>query len=264
MAVTEHSGLKIAYDDVGQGQPAVFFLPGWCAPRWVFQPLLPLMSRHRRTLTIDWPGHGESDSPAGDFGLQALADHAAAVLDAAHAKPVVIAALAHAGWVAIELRRRLKERIRGLVLLEWFVLGAPPPFREALKGMQSPDQWRQVVQAIFDRWLHGATNPELVRFVRQGMGAFDFPMWARAAREISVAFDRDPVPLEALGRLNVPALHLYSQPQDEAYLNAQRDFSRAHPWFAVQRLQATSHFPMFEVPTEIVQAIVRFTEPLGS
>jgi pimeloyl-ACP methyl ester carboxylesterase len=244
MAVTEHSGLKIAYDEVGQGQPAVFFLPGWCAPRWVFQPLLPLMSRHRRILTIDWPGHGESDSSAGDFGLQALADDAAAVLDAARAK--------------VE-GTHPRPRPAGMVRA-----GRTSAVSRGAEGHASPDQWRQVVQAIFDHWLLGATNPELVRFVREGMGAFDFPMWARAAREISVAFDRDPVPLEALGRLNVPALHLYSQPQDEAYLNAQLDFSRVHPWFAVQRLQATSHFPMFEVPTEIVQAIVRFTEPLGS
>jgi hypothetical protein len=47
MAITELRGTRIAYDDIGAGQPAVLLLPGWCAPRWVFRPLLPLISEQR-------------------------------------------------------------------------------------------------------------------------------------------------------------------------------------------------------------------------
>jgi pimeloyl-ACP methyl ester carboxylesterase len=258
MPETGRSGICISYDDVGEGEPGLLFLAGWCAPRSVFRPLLPLTSRHRRSLALDWRGHGDSDAPSGDFGLSELADDAEAVLDAAKVGSVVLFALAHAGWVAIELRKRLGERVRGIVLLEWYAMGAPEPFQEALRGMQSPERWKQVVHSTFDRWLVGATDPDLVRFVREDMGAFDFAMWSRAAREIFTAFHRRPVPLEALSSLGASVLHMYSQPGDEAYLEAQRGFERGHPWFSVHRLHAQSHFPMFEVPTEIANLTEQF------
>jgi pimeloyl-ACP methyl ester carboxylesterase len=258
MPDTVNHGLRISYDDAGQGEPAVLFLPGWCAPREMFTPLLPLVSRHRRALALDWRGHGQSSSSEGDFGLQQLADDAQAVLAAAGVHSTILFAVAHAGWVAIELRRRLGNMVGGIILLEWFVLGAPPPFRDALLGMQSPQRWQQVVADTFDRWLHGVTDPRLVRFVREGMGSFAFPMWARAAREISAAFDLCPRPLDALATLHTPVLHLYSQPEDAAFLEAQQEFASSNPWFSVKRLQAHSHFPMFEVPEDIAREVESF------
>ena len=53
-------------------------------------------------------------------GLSELVDDATAVLDAGNVKCAVVLGLAHSGWVALELRRRLKSRIRGIVSLEWF------------------------------------------------------------------------------------------------------------------------------------------------
>ena len=32
-------GIRISYDDQGQGEPAIFFMPGWCGSRRVFDPL---------------------------------------------------------------------------------------------------------------------------------------------------------------------------------------------------------------------------------
>lgn len=254
--------IRISFDSVGEGEPALLFLPGWCAPRKMFQPLLPLTSRHCRSLSLDWRGHGDSDPAPKDFGNAELVDDAEAVIGAANVRSAVLFTVAHAGWVAIELRKRLADRIRGIILLEWFALGAPKPFQDALQGMQSPERWRQVRDSIFDRWLAGATDPELIRYVREDMGAFDFTMWSRAAREIAAAFHQCPVPLDALSSLNVPVLHLYTQPADDTYLKAQQEFGRAHPWFSVHRLQAQTHFPMYEVPQEMDRQIEQFIERL--
>ena len=67
-------------------------------------------------------------------------------------------------------------------------------------------------------------------------------------------------PLQALARLDppVPVLHLYAQPDDAGYLAAQRSFSAAHPWYQVSKLEARSHFAMYEVPDEMAMAIERF------
>jgi pimeloyl-ACP methyl ester carboxylesterase len=262
MPSTNLSGIKIAYDDDGQGSPAMLMLPGWCGPRSVFNPLRSLIAKHRRALAVDWRGHGDSGSPNSDFGANELVDDAEAVIRAANLDALIILATAHAGWVAIELRKRLGDRVKGIVSLEWFVLGAPPPFREALKGMQSPQTCRQTVDATFERWVAGVNDPALLDYVKQRMGAFGFDMWSRAAREISASFDRDPVPLHALAKLGLPVLHLYSQPRDEDYFTKQQQYSRSHPWFSVHRLGGQTHFPTFEVPQEIAREVERFASGL--
>jgi hypothetical protein len=56
-------------------------------------------------------------------------------------------------------------------------------------------------------------------------------------------------------------LHLYAQPDEPGYLAAQRTFADSHPWYSVLRLDARSHFPMFEVPQEMSAEIEQFVAP---
>src|SRR5574341_783292 len=181
--------VSIAYDDLGQGEPALLFLPGWCANRTVFRNLAPICGSHRRVLALDWRGHGESSSPAEDFGIEELVGDALNVIEASGAKRIAPVALSHAGWVAIELRRRLGVRVEKLVLLDWIIMMQPPrEFFETLDGMQSQERWRETVERIFAVWLGDVDRTDLIRFVREEMGAYGFEMWSRAAREISTAY----------------------------------------------------------------------------
>lgn len=254
------NGLRISYDDHGRGEPALLFLPGWCGSRRVFDPLVERCATRRRALSLDWRGHGRSASPAGDFGASDLADDAVAVIEASGAEQVVPVALSHAGWVAIELRRRLGSRIGKIALLDWIVLDAPPPFLAALRSLQDAAQWQPTREQLFSMWLQGLDNPELAHYLRDDMGSYPFEMWARAGREIGRAYATGGSPLRALAACTppVPVLHLYAQPEDPGYLAAQEEFAAANPWFRVSKLHARSHFPMYEVPDEMAMALERF------
>jgi len=260
LAEASLSGIQIIYDDMGQGEPALLFMPGWCANRTVFQDLAPRFSTRHRALVLDWRGHGESGPPSGNFGYDGLVEDALAVIKASGAQQVVPVALAHAGWVAIELRCRLERQIPKLVLLDWIIMEAPNSFLQVLQGMQSPERWRETVEQIFSSWLQGVDNSRLIRFVREEMGSYGFDMWARAAREISAAYAEAGSPLQLLSVLEpqVPVLHLYAQPEDPGYLASQESFATAHPWFHVRKVKARSHFPMLEVPEEMAGAIEEF------
>jgi pimeloyl-ACP methyl ester carboxylesterase len=260
MPFTDVNGIRIVYDDRGEEEPALLFLPGWCVNRTVFTDLITRTSEHRRSLALDWLGHGQSDLPLRDFGTKELVQAAAAVIEASGADGVVPVALAHAGWVALELRRRLGRRIRKIVLLDWIVTEPPAPFLETLRAMQSADQWKPAVNETLAMWVHGADNPDLTRLVQEEIGAHGQAMWARAAREIGAAYEKEGSPLQALSHLvpAIPVLHLYAQPQSDEYLTAQQAFAAGHPWFRVRRLNAASHFPMFEVPDEMAAAIEHF------
>jgi pimeloyl-ACP methyl ester carboxylesterase len=256
---TQTAGV-IAYDDMGRGEPALLLMPGWCGDRTVFDPLLPQASRHRRVLSMDLRGHGESGGGDGDFGAAELVRDAIDLLDRAGVDSVVPVGLSHAGWLAIELRRRLgPARVPAVVLLDWMVLGPPPGFLEALAALQDAHTWEAVRAELFSRWTHGVEVPALHDYVAR-MATYGEAAWARAGREISRAFQAEPVPLAALGQLApaCPTLHLYAQPGDDAFLAAQRDHAQRHGWFEVHRLEARSHFPMLELPDELAAAIEGF------
>jgi pimeloyl-ACP methyl ester carboxylesterase len=243
-------------------EPALLFLPGWCGDRGVFDDLLD--AADRRALSVDWPGHGETPPADGDFTTTDLVDATIRTLEESGVRQVVPVALSHAGWVAIELRRRLgPERVPGLVLLDWMVLGPPPPFTAALAGLQDPAGWEGVRDGLFGMWTTSVDLPPLHAYVA-GMGRQGFAMWSRAAREIAASFETQGSPVAALGRLDPPppTLHLYAQPEDPAFLEAQQGYAAGHPWFGVRRLSARSHFPMFEVPGDMAAAVEEFVAGL--
>lgn len=260
MSKVYRNQLTLTYEDRGQGEPALLFLPGWCSSHSAWNSLPAKSAAQRRILSLDWPGHGQSELPSTDFGEEDLVEEALAVIKSSGVRRVVPVALSHAGWVAIELRRRLGEQISKVVLIDWIVFEAPVPFLGALQALQDPTQWQQARDQLFSMWLEGIDNAALINFVQQDMGSHGAQMWGRAGREIAAAYMRAGSPLKALSALNppVPVLHLYAQPADPAFLQAQQSFAAAHPWFHVQQLQARSHFPMFEIPDEMMTVIEAF------
>lgn len=250
----------IAFDDAGAGEPALVCLPGWCVDRSVFADLVPACAASRRTLAMEWRGHGDSDPSEGEFGEEQLVDDVLAVIDAAGIEHVVPVALAHSGWVAIELRRRLGDRVPAIIHVDWLILDPPPPFVGALSQLQNPDAWEGTRDQLFGMWLEGVDTPSVHRLVHEVMGSYDFAMWARGGRAIAGAYAAAGNPLAALSTLEPPpaVLHLYAQPEDPAFLAAQQEFAAANSWYHVQRLDAKSHFPMLEIADEMAAVIERF------
>jgi pimeloyl-ACP methyl ester carboxylesterase len=261
MPKTRSSGIEIAYDDLGKGEPALLLMPDWCTDRTVFEDIAMLCAKQRRTLVLDWRGHGQSGTPPDDFGEEDLVEDALSVIAASGARRVVPVALAHAGWVALELRRRMESAIPRLALIDWIVREPPPAFLEILQGLQDRRRWRDTADRLLASWLHGTDNPRLARFLREVAGSYGFGIWSRAARSIGEAYSRHGTPLKALSRLSphVPTLHLCARSEDPGHLEAQQAFAAKTPWFHVLELPASSHFPMFEVPAEMTSRIVEFT-----
>lgn len=265
MLYADSASGRLAYDDLGQGEPTLLLLPGWCTNRTCFTPITSLLAANRRCLSMDWRGHGDSARPAGDFGQAELVDDAMAVIRASRAERVVPVAMSHAGFVAMELQKRLGTRVPGIVLIDWMVFDPPVAFMETLKRLQLAQTWEKALQELMTTWRAGGQNVALTRFLRREVGSYQRAMWNRAAREISAGYAHGHTPMQTLLQLNppLPVLHLYAQPDDPAYLAAQLTFARDYPWFHVRRLQARSHFPMFEAPAEMAAAIEGFVATLG-
>lgn len=254
------SAVRIDYSDNGKGEPALLFMPGWCATQKAFGSVTELCARRRRVLALDWRGMGRSGTSNSDFAQSDLVEDALAVIEASGAQNVAPVALSHSGWIAIELRRQLGLRISKMVFIDWLVLDPPAPFLASLLGLQDRLHWEETRSRLFSTWLQGIGNEAVKNFVQYEMGICGFEMWARSAREIAAAYQKNGNPLRALGKLDppVPAVHIYAQPADPVYWQAQQSFAAEHPWFSAIRINAVSHFPTLEEPEEMAQAIEDF------
>ena len=258
MPAARADGLRIAFDDLGTGEPALLLLPGWAVDRRIFGELASLTGTHRRTLALDWRGHGDSDEPRHDFGTSDLVNDALAVIEASGVGQVVPVALSHAGWVAIELARRLPERIPKLVFVSWIVLEPPRPFLELLRALADPERTAEARERLFSIWLEGVDEPRVERHVREDMGRYGLDMFRRAGREILRSYERYGAPLRRLAALGPrPALHVYADPAEDGYLEAQREFAAEHPWFEVEHVKARRH-PVIELADELAQRVEAF------
>lgn len=247
---TERSGTLITFDVHGPPKRTAFLcLPGWCVGSGVFARLARELAAEHHVITLDWRGHGDSASVASDFGEAELVEDALAVIDESGVERVIPIAQAHAGWVALALRRRLGDRVPKIVATSWIVDAPPPPFLAALVALQDPEKWLAARDLLFAMWLENAP-PDVVRVIRGDMGKYDAAMWARGARAIAAAYRREGSPLAALSRDASPPtlIHIYAQPSAPEVLAGQRAFAREHAWFSVQRLDGASHFPTLELP----------------
>jgi pimeloyl-ACP methyl ester carboxylesterase len=261
MPVTQVDGVTISYDDRGSGEPAVLCLTGWCSSKARYDLLAPLLAEKRRTLAFDWRGHGDSQRDVGDFGQEEMVADALGVIEASGAEQVVPVAASHSGWVAIQLLRRLgPERVPKIVHMDWMVIEPSERYMATLHLLQTPEGWLEARETLFTIWQAGVEAPEIGAVI-DGMREQSAEMWIRSGREITAAYERDKSPLQTYERMDPrPAgvLHLYGQPQDPAFFEAQAEFAARHPWYRVERLPGQTHFTMVETANEASAAIEAF------
>src|SRR5437588_8373957 len=55
--------LKVHYTNYGNGETALLFVHGWACDETVWSEQAPALAEKFRVITIDLPGHGQSDKP---------------------------------------------------------------------------------------------------------------------------------------------------------------------------------------------------------
>jgi pimeloyl-ACP methyl ester carboxylesterase len=212
-------------------------------------------AERRRVLAFDWRGHGRSDPAPGDFGVEEQVADALAVVEASGVERLVPCAASHSGWVAIELRRRLGERVAALAHADWMLAVPSERYLQVIAQLDS-DEWEAARDLLFEIWAAGVEAPWLSEALAV-MDRHGEEMWRRSGREIGGAYARWESPLVQLAQLEppVPVLHVYGQPHDPEYLAAQERYSAEHDWFEVRKLEARTHFAMLEEPQAVADAI---------
>jgi pimeloyl-ACP methyl ester carboxylesterase/acyl-CoA thioesterase FadM len=106
-------GIALAMDVQGDGTP-ILFIHGFPLDRTVWRPVMAKLTGWRR-IAPDLRGMGLSDL-ADRYSMADYADDLAALLDALNAAQAVICGLSMGGYIAFEMLRRHRERVKALIL----------------------------------------------------------------------------------------------------------------------------------------------------
>ncbi|TDD76824.1 alpha/beta fold hydrolase, partial [Actinomadura rubrisoli] len=239
-------GHPITYLDQGpRDAPAVVLMSGWCHDHRLFDRLLPHLAGDLRVLCVDWRGHGEDRSPVADFGYPEQASDTIAVLDALGVDRFLPVSHSHGGWASLEIAERVgTARAPRLIVVDWLMTPPAPGFAAGLAAIQDPERWIEGRRGLYEVWMNGHEHERVRRHLEEEMSGFGFEMWARSCRVIAGAYAEFGSPLRRMAGLaeHRPVKHLFSQPTDPAYEQAQIDFRARHPWFDYRTLGGPTHF----------------------
>jgi pimeloyl-ACP methyl ester carboxylesterase len=190
MPFADSEGISIYYDDRGEGEPVLLCLPGWCNTHTIFEPLAERLSADQRLLALDWRGHGNSQASDRDFGFTEMAVDALAVIEASGAHSVIPIAQGQAPWAAVELQRRLGERMPKMVVSSWPVIspsGNPlaSRFLNAIRALQYYERWRDGAEQLLTMWLSDAPDSVETQ-IREQMLRQGYEMWSRGDERSSL------------------------------------------------------------------------------
>jgi YbgC/YbaW family acyl-CoA thioester hydrolase len=250
------NGVNLAVDLRGKG-PAILFIHGYPLDHTIWEHQLAHLEDWRR-IAPDLRGMGQSDAPDLGYSLTTYAEDLLALLDTLGVGQAVVCGVSMGGYIAFEMLRRARERIRALVLMD---TRAEADSAEARKGRDlAATQAREggaeaIATAMLPRMLAAdvvASQTALAERVRRMMAATPV---AGLLGALAVMRDR-PDSTALLGSLNgLPTLAVAGAEDQLTPAPVVEAIAKAAPGARFQRVSGAAHLPMLEQP-EVVTALL--------
>ncbi len=257
---TQINNFSMAYSDQGSGLPIVL-IHGYPLNRHIFDPQSEVLSQHARIITPDLRGHGESQSVAGPYSMDLLAQDVAALLDQLHiSEPVILGGLSMGGYVTFAFNRLYPGRVKGLILTATRAAADTPQAREARQQAVETAR-RQGIAAIVQSMLPKLMSPhslemrpELVESVQAIMNTTSLEGVLGDLAAMAARPDSTPT----LPTIRVPTLVLHGA-QDSLIPSAEAQaMQQAIPNAQLEVIEDAGHLPTLETPVVYNQAVLQF------
>lgn len=241
--------------DGAADKPALVLLTSIGTDLSLYDLVIPMLTPDFRVLRMDTRGHGASDTPAGDYSLDVLADDVLAVMDAARVNKATIVGTSLGGMVAMALALKAPERVEALVLACTSAAMDPGAWTERLALIRA-EGLDAIVEAVMGRFFSATfrdQHPEIVDTVRAGMLAQSPEGYCGCGAAI-----RDMALLERLPSITAPTL----------VITGANDAATPYPDHGERIVSAVSgarhleiggaHLPSLEAPTALAGAVRDF------
>jgi len=249
---------QLGYDSAGAGDPALLFLHGWCGDRSFFAPQFDYFAPTHRVVSVDLPGHGESEVPE-EYSIEAFASRVSELATELELGRSVVFGHSIGAMVALALSQSAPELVCAVALID------PPPLSKdvwksfapqlisSFTGPDGPTGRRQFVEQMFLPTDDRARRAKIIETMTAVPNDIAIP-----SVEAIAAFDA----MAVLRECNVPVLTISSAvPTNEA-----ASLLEANATMTLGQTVGAGHFLQLEVPEQVNPMIERFlaTIPGGS
>jgi pimeloyl-ACP methyl ester carboxylesterase/acyl-CoA thioesterase FadM len=254
-------GLAVALDVQGDGSP-ILFVHGFPLDRTVWRQVMATLTGWKR-IAPDLRGMGLSDAP-GKYDMSEYADDLAALLDALHVSSAVVCGLSMGGYIAFDLFRRHRQKVRALVLVNTRAEADSEEARrrrDEMIALVERDGTSALAEVLIPQLLAPwslSALPQVVEQLRTMIAGNPAPGIVGALEAMR---DR-PDSVELLPRIDVPTLVIAGREDRLIPSAASRTLAEGIPSAQFTQIPEAGHLTPLEQPVPTSRVIAEFLESL--
>ena len=240
----------LGYDAAGAGDPALLFLHGWCGDRSFFAPQFDYFAPTHRVVSVDLPGHGDSEVPD-EYSIEAFANRVAELATELGLGRSVVFGHSIGAMVALALSQSAPELVGAVALIDPPPLskevwkGFAPQLISSFTGPDGPTGRRQFVEQMFLPTDDRSRRAKIIETMTAVPNDIAIP-----SVEAIAAFDA----MAVLRHCAVPVLTISSAvPTNDA-----ASLLEANATMTLGQTVGAGHFLQLEVPEQVNPMIERF------
>jgi sigma-B regulation protein RsbQ len=247
--------LKVHYTNYGKGDTALFFVHGWSCDETVWAEQAPALAEKIRVITIDLPGHGQSEKPQTiEYNKDLYVRAIDSVMSDANVKSVILVGHSNGTPFVRHYYRKFPGKVKALAVVE----GPLRPFfdRDTMEKFVVPLRGDNYPEAA-GRVIAGMTKPIKDAALRDKIKALMLKTPQHVVvSEFEATADED---LWKEDKIDVPVLMILAKqpvwsPEYEQWVR------KLVPKLDYQMWENVSHFLMMEKPREFNAALLKFLE----
>ena|ERR1051326_9203527 len=247
--------LNVHYTNYGKGDVAALFVHGWACDETVWAEQPPAFAEKIRVITVDLPGHGQSDKPQTvEYNKDLYTSAIDGVAKDAGVKSLVLVGHSNGAPFVREYYRKFPDKVKALVVVDgplhaMFDRDTMEKFVVPLKG----DNYPQAAGRVIAGMTSSVKEPALQEKIRRLM--LKTPQHV-AVSEFEATADED---LWKADKIDIPVLMIMAK--QPAWSPEYEQFVRGLiPKLDYQVWPNVSHFLMMEKPREFNAAVLKFLE----
>lgn len=256
--VKASDGVPIHYSVQGKGDPALVFIHCWSCDQRLWEHQVAAFAKSHRTVTIDLPGHGESGQERKNWSIPGYADDVTAVVKKLGLKRVVLIGSSMGGPIALEVARRMPDRVVAIVPVDTLhnVENRLPPEQLDSIFKQLRADYKGAITGFLNQFFFASGTPVAVKTrINNEVMARPHELAIRILEGI-FAYDSAP----ALREVKVP-IRAINADLTPTNLEVNRKYA---PQFDVVIMKGSGHYPMLEDPVRFNQHLAEILRSVGS
>ena len=259
-ADARYDGGKVHYESYGTGPEAIVFIHGWTCDLTFWRGQSPVYEK-RRSLLVDLPGHGQSDTPDVAYTPERFARAVEAVMKDAGVERAVLVGHSMGVPVTITFLRLFPEKTKALVMVDG-ALPATPPTDEAALAKQKAQRaafvkqfrepsYQETASRMIETMFSAKTTPEQRDEIKKKMTATPQHVMASAMENMMTM-----TAPKAGEKYTLPALAIMAgRPAIAGYETRLRPI---FPNLTYEEWQGSGHFLMMESPQRFNESLLTF------